>query len=175
MTTKTAELRAQLTAGIAEQRKSRLDPPIYAQRQKVDIPRMPRSPGKQSAEETDFEMRRRHEHETWTINYTASEISGGIGRLKSEMEMLRLEVRADQDGKRDFEVQLEFLQKRKRELEKRIADNEAWIAYFDRDIAPFKDKYERNVQDAERAAEEARRISKKAMSDLQKRLRSVTK
>eukprot|EP00762_Andalucia_godoyi_P003842 ANDGO_08557.mRNA.1 hypothetical protein len=179
--TRSSELRAQMNAGISQQRHTQLPPPIYAQKTAVSIPTQPRrSPshssdsGSGSGSGNSLEALREQEKATWKLNKAASEIGGGIERLQADMQHLSVDVRADRDGIDEFEKQIEFLEKRKKELEKRIRENKEWIAMFEKDIAPFQNRYMSNIAEAEKIAVQARNQSKIAMAGLRDRLKHTT-
>jgi len=79
--------------------------------------------------------------DTERFDKTASEVGGALGNLESQINTLRTEIKADEQGIFDFDARLGFLKKEKDMLETRVVENEIWAQKFDEKIGPFEKKY----------------------------------
>jgi hypothetical protein len=79
---------------------------------------------------------------------------------------LCVEIRNDTVAKKEYEDEIKQQKKRKTELEKLIRENEKWMSDFDRDVAPFQQRYQANIKEAEKVAIEAKKKSQAAIRRL---------
>jgi len=77
----------------------------------------------------------------YKMNANASSIGTILDVLKTKLDILERDIKSDEEGKKDYENQLFKLQRRKEECSRRIKENEAWAAQFDKDIGPFEKMY----------------------------------
>lgn len=80
---------------------------------------------------------------------TSSAISGAIDNLARQIKALEVDIRTAEDGEAEYSGIIRRLEERKKELEARIVENSEWIEAFDRNIGPFKDKYDILVKEIE--------------------------
>lgn len=83
------------------------------------------------------------------LTSTSSAISGAIDNLARNIKTLDLEVKNAAEGEFEYQGLIRRLEKRKIELEERIKESSEWIDAFDKNIGPFKDKYDVLVKDIE--------------------------
>mgnify|MGYP002055542849 CR=1 FL=1 len=72
------------------------------------------------------------------MNQTASGIVGVVETLRNKLAVLDSEIKADEDGKAEYEKQIARLQIRRDEIKKRLDANSAWAETSDREIGPFQ-------------------------------------
>jgi len=73
---------------------------------------------------------------------TASGIAGTIGNLERKLKEIEADIRADLQGKQEYENMIDRLKRKKADHEKIIAQKEKYIKEFDADIKPFVQKYQ---------------------------------
>jgi len=109
------------------------------------------------------------------VDSTSSAISGQLDNLSRNIKAVEAEIKADEDGKAEYENVIRRLEARKRDLEKRIGGdawpgarprrppqsqtatapspravaNQDWINTYEKDLGPFKDKYHALVKEIE--------------------------
>lgn len=83
------------------------------------------------------------------VDSTSSAISGQLDNLSRNIKAVEAEIKADEDGKAEYENVIRRLEARKRDLEKRIVANQDWINTYEKDLGPFKDKYHALVKEIE--------------------------
>lgn len=102
------------------------------------------------------------------LNINSSMIAGIIDNLRGQLSVLEKgktytacgclpfvprcprswpDIKADKQGQREYEIQLEKLGKRKEEAQERLAKNYKFATQFDRDIGPFEQKYSTLTKD----------------------------
>eukprot|EP00743_Colponemidia_sp_Colp-15_P005083 GILK01005472.1.p2 GENE.GILK01005472.1~~GILK01005472.1.p2 ORF type:complete len:159 (+),score=28.99 GILK01005472.1:42-479(+) len=79
--------------------------------------------------------------QTSKINTTSSSIASVIDLLKARLQALERDIKADEDGKAEYDRQLLLLQMKKEDLEKRLKHNSEWAQTFDAAIGPFEANY----------------------------------
>ena len=68
------------------------------------------------------------------MNLTASGIVGVVETLRNKLNVLDGEIKADENGKAEYERQIKRLQIRRDEIKKRLDANEGWAETYDREI-----------------------------------------
>uniref|UniRef100_A0A7S2V5K3 Uncharacterized protein n=1 Tax=Fibrocapsa japonica TaxID=94617 RepID=A0A7S2V5K3_9STRA len=81
------------------------------------------------------------------MNRTANGVKGVLDNLRNQLKVLEEEIKADEDGKAEFERQLANLQRRKEDLLKRIKENREWASTYDSDMGPFQSNYDNIAHD----------------------------
>lgn len=71
---------------------------------------------------------------------TSSELGNTLDVCRNQLKALKREIRADEEGKKEFEEQLGFLRRQREELVRRVQVNSAWAKEFDQAIGPFERK-----------------------------------
>uniref|UniRef100_A0A7S3DC27 Uncharacterized protein n=1 Tax=Palpitomonas bilix TaxID=652834 RepID=A0A7S3DC27_9EUKA len=85
--------------------------------------------------------------QTHQLNSNASNIANLLENAQTAVEQLNTEIKADDKGIEDWERQLGYLTRRKRDLEKRIEANTKWATSYDGEIGPFTQKYDNFTSD----------------------------
>jgi len=102
------------------------------------------------------------------MNTTASGIVGVVESLRLKLELLDNEIRADENGISAYERQIKKLSIERQDIQKRLQENEAWAATYDRDIAPFQSTYAKNTETIKKQYDKAREFHAKGILMLQK-------
>ena len=80
------------------------------------------------------------------MNSTANGVIGVIETLRNSLAKLENEIKADEEGKAEYERTIARLKIKREELEKRRSANLAWAEQYDRDIGPFQSTYGKNTE-----------------------------
>ena len=112
-----------------------------------------------------------HRHDVVVMNRTTSGIGGVLETLTQRVQILDAEIKADEDGKKEYDDQLEHLRRRKAELQARVAANEEWAKSFDTNLGPFQKKYEAMTEDMSHLYSDAKKKHQAGLNVLIKEFR----
>ncbi|KAJ1449054.1 hypothetical protein M885DRAFT_489807 [Pelagophyceae sp. CCMP2097] len=90
------------------------------------------------------------------MNMTASGIVGVVETLRTKLDVLDKEIKADEAGKAEYQKQIKRLQIQREEIKKRLDSNQQWAASYDRDIGPFQSSFGANTDGIKKHYEKAR-------------------
>ncbi|DBA04768.1 TPA: hypothetical protein N0F65_004405 [Lagenidium giganteum] len=90
------------------------------------------------------------------MNRASSGISGVLEALKSKIEVLEREIRADEKGKQEYDDQLFRLNKRREDLEAKLKESRQWIDLFESKIKPLEGKYGETTQSMQTQYDDAK-------------------
>lgn len=82
-----------------------------------------------------------------------------LTNLENAVQNMTNEIRADEQGIKDYEKQLYLLNKEKSALMRKIRKNKQFVADFDKMIGPFSDKYSEMMKDMESLYGNAKKTS----------------
>ena len=81
------------------------------------------------------------------LNSVSSQLAGVIEGLKSQLQQLDAELAADRGGAKEYQDEIDKLNRRKRDLQKRIKKNQDWCDQFDAKIGGVQEKYDHFLDD----------------------------
>lgn len=85
--------------------------------------------------------RRQMQDQQMKMTTNASAIGNVLDVLKSKLQILEAEIKADQKGAQEYEAKLHQLREKRNDRSKRLSANMKWAAVFDKEIGPFQSKY----------------------------------
>lgn len=80
--------------------------------------------------------------ETIAMDRTACSVKGVLDNMRTQLQILEIEIKRDIKSKAEFEKQLVGLDIRKLDLQKRVDVNMEWLKSYDRNMGPFQQRYE---------------------------------
>ena len=101
------------------------------------------------------------------MNLTASGIVGVVETLRNKLNVLDAEIKADENGKAEYERQIKRLQIRRDEIRKRLDAIKSWAETYDREIGPFQSTYGKNTEGIKTHYDKARTFHDKGIKMLQ--------
>ena len=75
------------------------------------------------------------------MNRTSNGISGVLENLRNQLAILEEEIKADEDGKAEYERTLGQLEVKRAEIQSRLDANSDWASTYALEIGPFEDRY----------------------------------
>jgi autonomous glycyl radical cofactor GrcA len=76
------------------------------------------------------------------MDRTAVSIKGVIDTLRVKIKMVDADIKQTEKSKMEFERHLGLLVKRQEELQRRVKQNQQWIAKYDVEVGPFAQRYD---------------------------------
>ena len=100
------------------------------------------------------------------LNSTANGVAGVIETLRIKLQVLDSELKADEDGKAEYERQIVRLKIKRDEIETRVKASKQWAEQYDRDIGPFQSTYGKNTEGMAAIYDEAKKKHSKGIQML---------
>jgi hypothetical protein len=76
-----------------------------------------------------------------TMDRTACSIRGVLDNLRTQLQILDDEIKADLKSKAEYDRHLGLLEARKQDLQARVKTNSEWLKVYDVEVGPFADRY----------------------------------
>jgi chromosome segregation ATPase len=81
------------------------------------------------------------------MDRTACSVRGVLDNLRTQLQILDDEIKADLRSKAEYDRQLAILETRKDDLRNRVKQNTEWLNVYDVGVGPFAERYKNMTAD----------------------------